>query len=127
MIQKGSQLNVIDNSGARFVCCIHIPNGYRRRYARVGDIIVVSVKRLRNKRKLFSKVKKGDVLKALIVKTKIVLNSYSLENVSFKENSVVILNKQNKLIGTRLFGFIPSSLRYSKYLKLISLAAGLAF
>jgi large subunit ribosomal protein L14 len=59
MIQKGSKLNVVDNFGARFVFCIHVPCSYRRRYAFIKDIIVVSVKKLRNKRKLFSKVKKG--------------------------------------------------------------------
>ena len=127
MIQKGSKLNVIDNSGARFVCCIHVPRGYRRRYAFIGDSIIVSVKRLRNKRKLFSKVKKGEVIKALIVRTKNSLKSYSAENLGFKENSVVLFNKQNKLIGTRLFGIIPLTFRYTKYLKLVSLAAGLAY
>jgi len=127
MIQKGSKLNVIDNSGARFVSCIHVPKGYRQRYAFVGDNIIVSVKKLRNKRKLFSKVKKGDVTKALIIRTKTRLKSYSAENLSFKENSVVLFNKQNKLIGTRLFGIIPSRFRYTRYLKLVSLAAGLAY
>jgi large subunit ribosomal protein L14 len=127
MIQKGSKLNVIDNSGARFVSCIHVPCGYRRRYAFIKDIIVVSVKKLRNKRKLFSKVKKGEVINALIVRTKTSLKSYSSENLYFKENSVVLLSKQNKLIGTRLFGIIPINFRYTKYLKLVSLAAGLAY
>ena len=127
MIQKGSKLNVIDNSGARFVSCIHVPCGYRRRYAFIKDIIVVSVKKLRNKRKLFSKVKKGEVIKALIVRTKTSLKSYSSENLCFKENSVVLLSKQNKLIDTRLFGIIPLNFRYTKYLKLVSLAAGLAY
>ena len=64
MIQKGSKLNVIDNSGARLVSCIHVPCGYRRRYAFIKDVIVISVKKLRNKRKLFSKVKKGAVIKS---------------------------------------------------------------
>ena len=127
MIQKGSKLNVIDNSGARFVSCIHVPCGYRRRYAFIKDIIVVSVKKLRNKRKLFSKVKKGEVIKALIVRTKTSLKSYSFESFCFKENSVVLLSKQNKLIGTRLFGVIPSNFRYTRYLKLVSLAAGLTY
>ncbi len=126
MIQKGSKLNVIDNSGARFVSCIHVPCGYRRRYAFIKDIIVVSVKKLRNKRKLFSKVKKGEVIKALIVRTKTSLKSYSFESFCFKENSVVLRSKQNK-IGTRLFGVIPSIFRYTRYLKIVSLAAGLTY
>ena len=70
MIQKGSKSNVVDNSGARFVSCIHVLRGYRRRYAFIKDIIVVSVKKLCNKLKLFSKVKKGEVIKTLIVRTK---------------------------------------------------------
>jgi large subunit ribosomal protein L14 len=93
----------------------------------IKDIIVVSVKKLRNKRKLFSKVKKGEVIKALIVRTKTSLKSYSFESFCFKENSVVLLSKQNKLIGTRLFGVIPSNFRYTRYLKLVSLAAGLTY
>jgi large subunit ribosomal protein L14 len=127
MIQKGSKLTVIDNSGARFVSCIHVSGGYRRRYALIGDTIVVSVKKLRNKRKLFAKVKKGDVIKALIIRTKTCLKSYSAEYLNFKENSVILFNKQNKLIGTRLFGIIPSHFRYTKHLKIVSLASGLAY
>jgi len=127
MIQKGSKLTVIDNSGARFVSCIHVPGGYRRRYAFIGDNIVVSVKKLRNKRKLFSKVKKGDVIKALIIRTKQNLKSYSGEHLFFIENSVVLFNKQNKLIGTRIFGVIPSYFRYTKYLKLVSLTSGFTY
>jgi large subunit ribosomal protein L14 len=90
------------------------------------DIIVVSVKKLRNKRKFFSKVKKGKVIKALIVRTKTSLKSYSFESFCFKENSVVLRSKQNK-IGTRLFGVIPSIFRYTRYLKIVSLAAGLTY
>ena len=127
MIQKGSKLIVIDNSGARFVSCIHVPGGYRKRYAFIGDNIIVSVKKLRNKRKLFSKVKKGDVIKALIIRTKTSLKSYSAEHLFFKENCVVLLNKQNKLIGTRMFGIIPSFFRYTRFLKIVSLASGLAY
>jgi len=127
MIQKGSRLTVIDNSGARFVSCIHVPGGYRRRYAFVGDNIIVSVKKLRNKRKLFSKVKKGDVIKALIIRTTTCLKSYSAEQLTFRENAVVLFNKQNKLIGTRLFGIIPAYFRYTRYLKLVSLTSGLAY
>jgi large subunit ribosomal protein L14 len=104
-----------------------VPGGYRKRYAFIGDNIVVSVKKLRNKRKLFSKVKKGDVIKALIIRTKTSLKSYSAEHLIFKENCVVLLNKQNKLIGTRMFGIIPSFFRYTRFLKIVSLASGLAY
>jgi large subunit ribosomal protein L14 len=127
MIQKNSVLNILDNSGARFVSCIFIPKGYRRRYAFVGDTILVSVKKLRNKRRVFSKVKKGDVVKALIVRTRTSLHSYSCEDICFFENSAILFNKKNKIIGTRLFGAIPSTFRYTRYLKLVSMAAGLLF
>ena len=70
MIQTGTFLNIIDNSGAKEVCCIKVSKGYRRRYAFTGDVITVSVKSLKSKRKATSKVKKGDVVKALVVRTK---------------------------------------------------------
>ena len=87
MIQKGTYLNVIDNSGAKEVCCIHVLNGYRKRYAVIGDVIVVSIKSLRIKRRSHAKVKKGEVLKALIVRTKTNIKSYALEQLNFLENS----------------------------------------
>ena len=79
MVQKGTFLKVIDNSGAKKVCCIHIVKGYRKRYAFIGDLVIVSVKSLRSKRRLFSRIKKGEVLKALIIRTKRNLASYSSE------------------------------------------------
>jgi len=124
MIQKGTYLNVADNSGAKKVCCIHVSGGYRKRYAKEGDVVIVSVKSLRSKRREVSKIKKGDILKALIVKTKLYRPSYSDEAVSFFENSVVLLNNQNKLLGTRVFGPIRKSFRYTKFLKVLSLASG---
>jgi large subunit ribosomal protein L14 len=72
-------------------------------------------------------LKKGEIIKALIIRTKTSLKSYSAEHLKFKENSVVLFSKQNKLIGTRLFGNIPSHFRYTRYLKLVSLASGLAY
>lgn len=125
MIQVGTYLNVLDNSGARLVFCIKVLSGYQRRYAKIGDIIIVSIKRLRSKRKLFSKVKKGEIYKALILKTRSKKNYKFGDNVLFLENAVVLLNKQNKLIGTRIFGAIHKSFRYTKYLKFLFLAVGL--
>jgi len=125
MIQKGTYLNVQDNSGARLVQCIKISKGYRSRYAFIGDLILVSIKKLRTKRRLLSKVKKGEVLKALIIRIK--TNSKTLNNGNFNfffENSVVLLNKQNKLMGTRIFGLVPKKLRYTKFFRLISLSSG---
>ncbi|HNF30084.1 MAG TPA: 50S ribosomal protein L14 [Chitinophagaceae bacterium] len=124
MIQKGSYFRVIDNSGAKKACCIHVLGGYRKRYGKTGDIVVVSIKSLRTKRRETSKIKKGDVTKALIVKTKVYRPSYSQECVSFFENSVVLLNNQNKLLGTRIFGPVQKEFRYTKYLRILSLASG---
>ena len=124
MVQKGTFLKVIDNSGAKKVCCIHIVKGYRKRYAFIGDLVIVSVKSLRSKRRLFSRIKKGEVLKALIIRTKRNLASYSSESLEFFENSVILLNAQNKLIGTRIFGAIPKFFRNTKYLRIMSLASG---
>ena len=124
MIQKGTYFNVADNSGAKKVCCIHVSGGYRKRYGKTGDVVIVSVKSLRSKRREVSKIKKGDILKALIVKTKVYKPSYSSEVISFFENSVVLLNNQNKLLGTRVFGPIQKTFRYTKFLRILSLASG---
>lgn len=125
MIQKGSVLNVIDNSGANKVCCIQVFSGYRKRYGFVGDITIVSVKSLKSKRRESSKIKKGDVLKALIVRTKIVKKNYNFQETSFFENAVVLLSRQNKILGTRIFGSLPEILRYGKYLRVVSLSSGI--
>lgn len=125
MIQSGTILNVIDNSGAKTVCCIKVLYGYRRRYANVGDLIVVSVKNLRTKRRSTSKIKKGEISKAIIIRTKSNYKSFSGEHLSFFENSVVLLNAQKKPIGSRIFGSLPKSFRYTKHLRLVSLSAGL--
>jgi len=125
MIQSGTYLNVIDNSGAKNVCCIKVLSGYRRRYANVGDLIVVTVKNLRTKRRATSKIKKGEVTKGIVVRTKSGLKSFSGESFTFFENAVVLLNNQKKPIGSRIFGTLPKSFRYTKHLRLVSLAAGL--
>ena len=127
MIQSGTYLNVADNSGAKDICCIKVLPGYRRRYASVGDIIVVSVKSLRSKRRSTSRVKKGDVLKALIVRTKVGLKDFSGKRLTFLENSAVLLNNQFKPLGTRVFGPVPKELTYTKYLKVASLSSGSIF
>ena len=127
MIQSGTYLNVVDNSGAKDICCIKVLPGYKRKYASVGDIIVVSVKSLRSKRRSTSKVKKGDVLKALVVRTKVGSKDFSGKQLSFLENSAVLLNNQFKPLGTRVFGPGPKEFNYTKYLKVSSLSAGSIF
>ena len=127
MIQVGTVLNVIDNSGARKVCCIKVMTGYKRRYAFSGDLIMISIKSLRTKRKATSKTKKGEVYKALVVRTKVNLKSFSGETTKFLENSAILLNKQNKFIGTRIFGALPIKFRYTKYLRILSLSNGVIY
>ena len=100
-------------------------SGYRSRYAFIGNIIVISIKSLRSKRRSSSKTKKGEIYKAVIVRTKTNQKNVLGDNINFFENSVVLLNKQYKFIGTRVFGSVPKSLRYTKYLKLASLSSGL--
>lgn len=125
MIQQGTYLNVIDNSGAKTVYCIKVLSGYRRRYAFIGDVVIVSVKDLRLKKRNTLKIKKGDILKALIIRSKVVFKSYFFESLKFFDNAVILLNLKNKFIGTRIFGSVPKFFRYTKYLRILSLSAGL--
>lgn len=125
MIQTGTFLKVFDNSGAKTVFCIKVLSGYKRRYAYTGDKIIVSIKKLRNKRRVFSKVKKGEIHTALIIKIKKKYKFIYGDTLSFFENGVILLNKQNKLIGTRIFGALPKFFRYTKYLKLLFLSSGI--
>lgn len=108
MIQNGTYLNIIDNSGAQEACCIKILKGYRQRTATIGNVIVVSIKSVRNQS---SKIKKGDVVKALIIHVR---KSNALKHnfyYHFFENTAVILSKQNKLLSSRIFGMIPKNIR----------------
>ena len=125
MIQIGSYLNVVDNSGAKKVACIRINASCKKRYAYIGDNIVVSIKSLRSKRRIFSKVKKGEVFVALVVRTKKTDTDFFQNQFSFFQNSAVLLTRQNKLIGTRIFGALPRIFRFSKYMRMISLCSGL--
>ena len=124
MIQQQTILRVADNSGAKYVKCIKVLGGFKRKFAFTGDIIVVSVFKLRNKFRLTSKVKKGEVYKAIVLKTK--QNYYT--KIGFKDftsdNSVCLINKQGKPIATRIFGLIPRSLKKHKWIKISSLSTG---
>ena len=125
MIQVGTFLNVIDNSGAKEVQCLKVYNGNKRRYAFIGDVILVSVKKLRSKRRASSKVKKGEMYTAIVARTKTKLKYYNSDNISFLNNSAILLSKQNKLIGTRIFGSLPKNFRSKKLMKFITLSSGM--
>jgi large subunit ribosomal protein L14 len=118
MIQTETVLNVADNSGAKKVLCIKVLGGSRRRYARIGDVIVVAVKEAIPR----AKVKKGDVLKAVVVRTVKELRRMDDTSVRFDENSAVLLNNSGEPIGTRIFGPVARELRAKGYMKIISLA-----
>ena len=126
MIKVGTFLNVIDNSGARRVLCIRVLGGYKRRCAFVGDLILISVKKLRSKRRFSTKAKKGEIYKALIIRTKSRIKSkFCQDSTKLFENAVVLISKQNKLVGTRIFGAVPKKIRYTKFLRIASLSSGI--
>ena len=118
MIQSETRLTVADNSGAKEVYCIKVLGGSRRRYASVGDIIVVSVKEAIPN----SKVKKGDVMKAVVVRTKKEIRRTDGSYIRFDDNSAVLLTGAMEPVGTRIFGPVARELRAKNYMKIISLA-----
>ena len=124
MIQSGTKLRVIDNSGSKLAVCFKIIKGFKKRYAYVGNLIMVSIKKLRNKRRLVSKTKKGEVHKGLIIRTKKSVNIFNGDSINFNENSIILLNQKNKLIGTKIFGTVPKILRFSKFFNFVSLSSG---
>ncbi|MBF0354739.1 MAG: 50S ribosomal protein L14 [Magnetospirillum sp.] len=118
MIQMQSNLDVADNSGARKVMCIKVLGGSQRRVAGVGDVIVVSIKEAIPK----GRVKKGDVHRAVIVRTAKEIRRADGTAIRFDKNAAVLINKQGEPIGTRIFGPVTRELRGKKYMKIISLA-----
>lgn len=118
MIQQESNLDVADNSGARAIQCIRVLGGTRRRYASIGDIIVATVKVADTA----SKVKKGDVVKAVIVRTKKEIKRPDGTYIRFDDNAAVLVNAQKEPVGTRIFGPIARELRGHGFTKIISLA-----
>lgn len=118
MIQQMTELVVADNSGAKRVRCIKVLGASRRRYATIGDIIVVSIKEAAPK----AKVKKGDVKRAVIVRVKKEIKRSDGSTIRFDENSAVIVDDQGEPIGTRIFGPVARELRAKKFVKIISLA-----
>ena len=118
MIQMQTNLDVADNSGARRVMCIKVLGGAKRKYAHVGDIIVVSVKEAIPR----GRVKKGDVLRAVVVRTAKEIRRPDGSAMRFDSNAAVLINKQGEPIGTRIFGPVPRELRAKNHMKIISLA-----
>ena len=118
MVQQQTRLKVADNSGAKEIMCIKVLGGTRRRYAYLGDVIVASVKEAIPR----SKVKKGDVVKAVVVRTKKTQKRPDGTSIRFDENSAVILSNQNEPVGTRIFGPVARELRAKNFMKIVSLA-----
>ncbi|MGH3054474.1 MAG: 50S ribosomal protein L14 [Gaiellaceae bacterium] len=118
MVQSETVLDVADNSGARRVLCIKVLGGSRRRYASLGDVIVVSVKEAIPN----AKVKKGDVMKAVIVRTTKEVGRADGSYIKFDSNSAVLIDNAREPIGTRIFGPVARELRAKKFMKILSLA-----
>ncbi|AGH96117.1 50S ribosomal protein L14 [Pseudobdellovibrio exovorus] len=118
MIQMQSRLNVADNSGAKEVMCVKVLGGSKRRFAHIGDIIVVSIKDAMPN----AKVKKGDVAKAVIVRTKHKLRRPDGSYIRFDDNSAVLINASKEPVGTRIFGPVARELRAKQFVKIVSLA-----
>lgn len=125
MIQQQSLLKVVDNSGAKMVQCIKVLGGFKRKTAKIGDVIVVSVKSLRNRSKKTSKVIEGGVYKAFIVRTTSVYKRKTNVRYYFNNNAVVLINKKCLPIGTRILTVFPRFLKKKKFLKILSLGRSL--
>jgi large subunit ribosomal protein L14 len=118
MIQAETKLQAADNSGAKKLYCIRVLGGSGRRYARIGDIIIVSIKEAIPN----AKVKKGDVMRAVVVRTKKGFRRPDGSYIRFDDNSAVLINQQGEPIGTRIFGPVARELRAKRFMKIISLA-----
>ena len=132
MIQQESILKVADNSGAKTVKCIKVLGGYKKKTAKLGDLIIASVKELRNKSKITSKVKKGEIYKAFIIRTRKPLKKKDGSYVSSmktarRKNSVILINKKGNPIGTRITEPVPLKLKKKQFLKFIKISPGLVY
>ena len=125
MIQQQTILKVSDNSGAKTIKCIKVLGGFKKKYATIGDIIVISIQQLRNTSKKTSKVLKGMVFKALIIKTKTRYKKKDGSIINLQNNSAILLNKQGNPIGTRILGPVSRKLKKKKFMKIISLSKGI--
>lgn len=125
MIQKGTLLKVIDNSSVYLVKCIGIFEGYKKRYASLSQLILVSVQKIRSKTKTGSKVKKGEIFKAVVVRLKKRKQRLSGFCLSFDFSAVALLTSQEKPLATKVKGMVAKELRSTKFLRIASLANGL--
>ena len=122
MIQIQTKLTINDNSGVKIGQCIKI---YKKKVGKIGDIILISAKKLRLNQKKKIKIVKGDLFKALIIHTKYQKKSTIGNMLKFDKNCIIILNNQNKLLGTRIFGPVTSEFRKQKHFKILSLASNI--
>lgn len=124
MIQQQTILKIIDNSGAKTARCIKVLGGFKKRSAKVGDFVVVSIQKLRNKVKDTSRVSKGEVFKAIIVRTKMKKTKKDGSNFNTPDNSIVLISKQGNPVATRILSPIPKLLKKKSIAKFASLSPG---
>jgi large subunit ribosomal protein L14 len=125
MLQVQSLFRVCDNSGAKKVRCIKVLGGFKRKYAKVGDLIVVSVRRVKQHKKKKIKIKEGDVVRAVIVRSKAITKRCNYSQFKWKENAVVVIASRTKPFATRVIGPVSREIRLTKFMKLASLSSGL--
>ena len=125
MILQQTKLRVSDNSGAKLVKCIKPLGGFKKKFNKLNDTIIISIQQLRNKLKIYSKVRKGEIYTAVIIKTKKKTQRKDGSALKYDENSVILLNKQRKLLGTRITGPIARELQNKKFSKLKNIATGI--
>jgi large subunit ribosomal protein L14 len=123
MIQQNTILKVSDNSGAKTVRCIKVLGGFKKKVAKLGDLIVVSIQQVRNNTKSNIKVKKKEVYQALIILTKVGYTKKNGFKDSFFENSVILINKQGNPVGTRILGPLPRKIKKKSFQKILSIAS----
>jgi len=132
MIQQESIIKVADNSGAKTVKCIKVLGGYKKKTAKLGDLIITSIQELRNKSKITSKVKKGEIYKAFIIRTKKPFKKKDGSYISSMKttrhhNAVILINKKGNPIGTRITEPVPYKLKKKQFLKFIKISPGLLY
>jgi len=124
MIQQQTILKISDNSGAKTVKCIKILKGFKRKFAYLGNTIIVSIQQLRNRFRITSKVQKGEIYKAIILRTNNKKQKKDGTYIYFKDNAASLINKQGKPVATRILGPIPKELKKNKFIKLANISAG---